>query len=268
MAQRHHASVGNGLALIFFGDPATGFARTKGACRGTRGSGGGEETVDEKVIDDEVKKFETFLNQCDFILHSDASGETVQLQKQDCLEVVRPGRASAAGLLSKVHAKEWKEGDPKNWKSMLSRYSFHVAAADEWRLQRAVHWTLILSKIRLDAENLKSYSHDLGEEYITNVVCFPQSWLSWVDNEWFLNNLQRWYIQQGMEERFGIPSVESTRKNEESDVAAGQYACRLCCVPNTEQMRLGRARCRLMVQRSRCRAGTLPKREASRSPRA
>ncbi len=68
MAQRHHASVGNGLALIFFGDPAAvpvvtkGGGGSRGGTRGGRGgSRGGEETVDEKVIDEEVKTFETFL---------------------------------------------------------------------------------------------------------------------------------------------------------------------------------------------------------------
>lgn len=215
-------STGNGLALIFYGSPMSEFCRTKGGTRSINRGSGGAATISEVGVAEEVKTFESFLDHCTFILHSSTSETTVELQKHDCLATGQQGRPDAAGLLPYVN--------PKNWKTILSRYSFSVADKDKHLLQKDIYWTLILSDIELDA-TLKSYEE--GEEYIVHVVCFPQSWLSWVDNEWFLNNLQQWYIQAGMEEKFGVPSVQTTRYNEMSDVAAGRYHCRLCCVLNT-----------------------------------
>jgi hypothetical protein len=216
-------STGNGLALIFYGDPITEFSRTKGGTRSIRGgTGGAGATISEVNIANEVKVFESFLSHCHFILHSSISQTTVKLENHDCLAEGQPGRPDAAELLPKVN--------PKNWKTILSRYSFSVQPQDEHLLQRDIHWTLILSEITRD-ETLPSYEE--GEEYIASVVCFPQSWLSWIDNEWFFNNLQEWYIQGGMKEIFGVPSATSARQKEMSDVAAGRFHFRLCNIPNT-----------------------------------
>ena len=221
-------SIGNGLALIFFGDPLMDDIKTKGGSRSaTRGGTRDVQAAPTGLpIDEDVAKFEVFLEHCDFILYSSNSNTTVPLLRSDCCaNGIRP---DATPLLPKV--------SPSHWKAILSRYRFNVATKDEDLLHRDIHWTLILREIKT-SKAMPTYNH--GEEYIASVVCFPQSWLSWVENEWFLNNIQRyWFIQGSMEDSFGIPSAESTRNNEFSDCADGRKHFRIFNGPNSTSTKI------------------------------
>ena len=174
----------NGLALILFGDPHIDYQQTKGGgSRSFRGGGVSQPAPPppEEGIDEDVVEFENFLAHCEFVLLAPQSGLTVALQRNDC--VAQGKRPDATHLLPRVKA--------ENWKTILSRYRFFVDDENIQLLHQNVHWTLWLRKIHLD-ETLPDYKE--GENYVTNIVCFPQSWLSWIDNEWFLNNLQDWYM--------------------------------------------------------------------------
>jgi hypothetical protein len=119
-------SIGNGLALIFFGDPAVGYAKTKGGA--TRGQKGLQAAPTGLPIDEDVAKFEIFLEHCEFILHSSSAKTIVELQRLDCC--AQGPRPDATGLLPKVK--------PHDWKTILSRYRFNVATRDSFSLKNSV----------------------------------------------------------------------------------------------------------------------------------
>jgi hypothetical protein len=207
-------SSANGLALILFGEPEITRSRTKG---GTRGGTRGGQFAQECDVESDVRKFEIFLAHCTFVLESSESRKTVPLTANALDQ--RPNDS----LLPHVER-------AADWKVILSRYRFDVQPSDVHVLQQELNWTLKLQAITTTADF--TYKPDL-EEYITSVVCFPQRWLAWIDNAWFLANVQRyWFMQEG--DTFGIPSVQSTRKNEFSDCADGRHYFRICNVPNTE----------------------------------
>ena len=249
-------STGNGLALILFGDPAIEFARTKGASATrslNRGSAPQQPTVPEVSIDADVKEFEIFLDHCEFVLYAPTCEKTVALQKHDYL--VEGNRPDATHLLPKVKA--------KNWKTILSRYRFFVDDENIQLLHHNVHWTLWLRKIILDG-TLPHYNE--GENYITHVVCFPQSWLSWINNEWFMNNLQDWFMQDGAEDTFGIPSLASARGNESSDYTNGRYQFKLCNVPITAETKINEGKSEVDVSEVKLQSGYTDHRTGIRFP--
>ena len=203
-------SAANGVALILFGHPVlkTNFrgatrSASRKACRADQG----------------MQDFEVFLDHCDFCLWSE-HGSVVELHKVDTFyeSAVRP---AADKLLPKVH----------DWSTVLSRYRFHVKDAEQAKLlQHEFVWTLKLRDIRLDA-SMPSYDASNGEEYLTSVVCFPQSWLRWVDNAWFRNNIDVcWFMQR--DDTFGVPSRASVEANKFSCCAVGRHHFRTCFVPN------------------------------------
>jgi hypothetical protein len=220
-------STGNGLALILFGDPKVSYSRTKGrgGTRSTKGATRGDRTPAEPLVDvdKEVKEFEEFLTHCKFVLQSSKNKTHITLHATDISQNGK--RPNGQPLLPKVLVTDWE--------IILSRYRFHIDESDHDKLEQEFHWTLCLLNITEPLDNTKP-GHGEGNEYIASVVCFPQSWLSWVDNEWFQNNLQRyWYIQGSDTDTFGIPSAQSTRENKESDCADGRYYFRICNVQNT-----------------------------------
>jgi hypothetical protein len=119
-------------------------------------------------------------------------------------------------------------------------------------LHQNVHWTLWLRKITLNS-TLPTY--EKGKNYVTNIVCFPQSWLSWIDNEWFMNNLQDWYMQDGAEDTFGIPSLASVRENQSSDCAKGRYQFKLCNVPITAETKINEGKSEVDVSEVKLQSG-------------
>jgi hypothetical protein len=173
----------NGLVLILYGDPLTDYQQTKGASRSVNFKSAPPPPPEEGIADD-VVKFENFLAHCEFVLLSPQSGSTVALQRHDCFAPATGKRPDATGLLPGVKV--------ENWKTILSRYRFSVDDENNQLLHQNVHWTLWFRKINLDG-TLPTY--EKGKYYVTNIVCFPQSWLSWIDNEWFMNNFQDWYMQ-------------------------------------------------------------------------
>ena len=198
----------NGVALILFGNPAYTSCASKSRSA-TRGACHRPDKAEQSVED-----FEVFLDHCDFCLLSQ-NASVVHLAKVD----IGAGSADAGKLLPNV----------RDWTTVLSRYRFHVKDAEEAKLlQTEFVWTLKLHDIRLDA-SLRRY--DRGEEYITSVVCFPQSWLGWVDNAWFMNNIDIcWFMQRG--DTFGVPSCDSVRWIAKSDCARGRHYFRTCFVRN------------------------------------
>ena len=204
-------SAGNGVALILFGHSASSM-NYRG---GTRGGSSHKTRRSRGLVDD----FEVFLDHCDFCLWSE-HGSVVRLGKADTAGAsgVRP---EAEKLLPNVH----------EWSTVLSRYRFHVQDAEEAKLlQQEFIWTLKLRDIRTD-DSLRTYDASRGEEYLTSVVCFPQSWLRWIDNAWFANNVEIcWFMQR--DDTFGVPSRASAEANEYSDCAGGRHYFRTCFVPN------------------------------------
>ena len=166
-----------------------------------------------------IDEFEIFLDHCDFCLLTE-NASVVHLEKVDIADA-SGGRPRAAELLPNV----------RDWTTVLSRYRFHVKDAEEAKLlQREFVWTLQLHDILID-KRLPSYDASRGEEYITSVVCFPQSWLCWVDNAWFMNNIDIcWFMQRG--DTFGVPSCDSVRWIATSDCARGRHYFRTCFVTN------------------------------------
>ena len=203
-------SAANGVALILFGHPVQRL-HFRGA---TRSASRKHCRADQGMED-----FEVFLDHCDFCLLSE-HGSVVELNKVDTFYdcAVRP---AAQTLLPKVH----------DWNTVLSRYRFHVKDAEQARLlQQEFVWTLKLRDIRLD-ESMPSYDASNGEEYLTSVVCLPQSWLCWVDNAWFRKNIDIcWFMQRG--DTFGVPSRASVEAKEYSCCAVGRHHFRTCFVPN------------------------------------
>ena len=203
-------SAANGVALILFGHPLQ-----KPNFRGATRSASRKQCRADQGMHD----FEVFLDHCDFCLLSQ-HGSVVELDKVDIFydSGVRP---AAETLLPKVH----------DWSTVLSRYRFHVKDAEQARLlQQEFVWTLKLRDIRLD-ESMPSYDASNGEEYLTSVVCLPQSWLRWVDNAWFRKNIDIcWFMQRG--DTFGVPSRASVEKNQFSCCAVGRHYFRTCFVPN------------------------------------
>ena len=198
----------NGVALILFGHPVQRL-HFRGA---TRSASRKHCRADQGMED-----FEVFLAHCDFCLCSE-HGSVVELHRVDTF-YDSAARPAAQTLLPKVH----------DWNTVLSRYRFHVEDAEQARLlQQEFVWTLKLRDIRLD-ESMPSY--DAGEEYLTSVVCLPQSWLRWVDNAWFRKNIDIcWFMQRG--DTFGVPSRASVEKNQFSCCAVGRHYFRTCFVPN------------------------------------
>lgn len=236
-------SVTNGLALILYGDPLTDYRQTKGGTRSMHSRPAPPPPPEEGIAED-VKEFENFLAHCEFVLLAPQSGLTVALQRHDCFATATNKRPDATGLLPRVKV--------ESWKTILSRYRFSVDDENNELLHQNVHWTLWLRKITLDAE-LPEYIE--GENYITNIVCFPQSWLSWIDNEWFMNNFQDWYMQEGPDDTFGIPSLQSARDNERTCCAEGRCQFKLCNVPITSETKINEGQSQIDVSEVKLKSG-------------
>ena len=235
-------STGNGLALILFGDPKIEYSRYKGGTRSTKGAAHSSFSLPEETlvdVDDEVAKFEEFLTHCVFILQSSKSKTRVALHTTDISH--NGARPNGQRLLPKVNV--------EHWKIVLSRYRFHVHENDYAKLEQEYAWTLCLLDITKPG-------YGEGNEYIASVVCFPQSWLSWIDNEWFLNNLQRyWFIQGSDEDTFGIPSLQSTRDKHTSNCADGRHYFRICNVQITETTNINEGATAVDVSEERLQTG-------------
>ena len=206
----------NGLALILFNDPREPpDVQTKG----TRGGNFRPAPPPPPLHDtsEEIKQFEVFLHHCTFTLVSPDFRTVVRLDAE--VLDTRP-----------THSVLTHVDEALDWKVVLSRYRYTVNPVDAPVLMTKIYWKLKLEAINRTAEF--PYKPNGGEEYLTSIVCFPQAWLPWISNKWFHNNVQKnWFMQDG--DTFGIPSVESTRKCEESDPEDGRNHFRLFNIPNT-----------------------------------
>jgi len=226
-------STSNGLVLILFGQQKGWTPQTKGGA--TRSQNTRSKPPKEEDTSEEIRQFEEFLDHCTFTLESAETRTTVRLDTQ--LLLARP----TYPILPSVEAAE-------DWKVVLSRYRYSVNPADAPLLMTQPVWILKLKGIRRTAEF--PYAQGEGEEYYTSVVCFPQAWLPWISNDWFLANHERdWFIQEG--DNFGIPSVKQTRANEECDCAEQRYYFRLFNVPNTATTAISQGRTAVDVSEQR-----------------
>lgn len=247
----------NGLALILYGEPLTEYQQTKGGTRSVNfNARPAPEPPPEEGIAEDVTKFENFLAHCEFVLLAPQSEWTVTLQRHDCFDAPQGKRPDATGLLPNVKV--------ENWKTILSRYRFSVDDENNQLLRQNVHWTLWLRKITLDA-TLPTY--EKGKNYVTNIVCFPQSWLSWIDNEWFMNNFQDWYMQDGADDTFGIPSLPSARKNEYTCCAEGRCQFKLCNVPITSETKINEGNSEVDVSEVKLKSGFTDHTQGIRFPK-
>jgi hypothetical protein len=230
----------NGLALILFNDPKEPRPiQTKGGTRSMKESELAPPPAPLKDTSEEVNKFEVFLHHCTFVLESPDGRTVVHLDA-----TVHSTRQTDSVLPNVDTALDWKV--------VLSRYRYTVNPVDAPVLMTKQFWILKLAAIERTPDF--PYVQKSGKEYITSVACFPQAWLPWISNEWFHNNVQKnWFMQDA--DKFGIPSVQSTRKNDYSDPEDERYHFRLFNVPNTATTAIDQGETEVGVSEMRLFAG-------------
>jgi len=70
-----------------------------------------------------------------------------------------------------------------------------------------------------------------------------------------MNNLQDWYMQDGAEDTFGIPSLRSARNNEHTCCAEGRCQFKLCNVPITSETKINEGNSEVDVSEVKLRSG-------------